>query len=145
MPEIYPTQCRVLKSLNRHFHPVTIDSENNAWHQREVPALAAAVISGVIGHLVDTLAILVIVVLNAAIGFVQTWRADRAMAAKHTAALPDTGDSALGDRLNRAFKGTTATHAITANAPAKQVVVQTEPAITGEGALPVGGADSAHL
>jgi Ca2+-transporting ATPase len=209
---------------------MTIDFENNAWHQREVheltaqhtvdPAhglapsevqlrverhganelksharrgplallleqftdfmvlvlLAAAVISGVIGDLVDTLAILVIVLLNAVIGFVQTWRADRAMAAlqqlaaaqatvlrggqiqvvaartlvpgdivlleagnqvpadlrlidiaqlqvdesaltgesvtvaKHTAALPDTGDSALGDRLNMAFKGTTATH-----------------------------------
>ena len=118
--------------------------------------LAAAVISGVIGDLVDALAILVIVLLNAVIGFVQTWRADRAMAAlqqlaaaqatvlrggqiqvpadlrlidnaqlrvdesaltgesvtvaKHTAALPDTGDSALGDRLNMAFKGTTATH-----------------------------------
>ena len=138
--------------------------------------LAAAVISGVLGDLIDTLAILVIVLLNAVIGFVQTWRADRAMAAlqqlaaaqatvlrggqiqvvgartlvpgdivlleagnqvpadlrlieiaqlqvdesaltgesvtvaKHTAALPDTGDSALGDRLNMAFKGTTATH-----------------------------------
>lgn len=138
--------------------------------------LAAAVISGVIGDLVDTLAILVIVVLNAVIGFVQTWRADRAMAAlqqlaaaqatvlrggqiqvvaartlvpgdivlleagnqvpadlrlidiaqlqvdesaltgesvtvaKHTAALPDSSQSALGDRLNMAFKGTTATH-----------------------------------
>jgi len=138
--------------------------------------LAAAVISGVIGDLVDTLAILVIVVLNAVIGFVQTWRADRAMAAlqqlaaaqatvlrggqiqvvaartlvpgdivlleagnqvpadlrlidiaqlqvdesaltgesvtvaKHTATLPESGHGALGDRLNMAFKGTTATH-----------------------------------
>ncbi|HPA90301.1 MAG TPA: cation-translocating P-type ATPase [Quisquiliibacterium sp.] len=43
--------------------------------------IAAAVISGLIGDLVDTLAILVIVVLNALIGFVQAWRADRAMAA----------------------------------------------------------------
>ncbi len=138
--------------------------------------LAAAVISGVIGDVVDTLAIVVIVLLNALIGFVQTWRADRAMAAlqklaaaqatvlrggqiqvvpartlvpgdivlleagnqvpadirliriaqlqvdesaltgesvtvaKHTAALPQAVDSALGDRLNMAFKGTTATH-----------------------------------
>ena len=43
--------------------------------------IAAAVVSGVIGDLVDTLAILVIVLLNAGIGFVQAWRADRAMAA----------------------------------------------------------------
>ena len=37
--------------------------------------IAAAVISGVIGDLVDTLVILVIVLLNAAIGLVQAWRA----------------------------------------------------------------------
>ncbi len=43
--------------------------------------IAAAVISGVMGDLVDTLAILVIVVLNAAIGLVQSWRADQALAA----------------------------------------------------------------
>ena len=138
--------------------------------------LAAAVVSGVIGSLIDTIAILMIVLLNAVIGFVQSWRADQALAAlkqlaaaratvvrgsqtrevpardlvpgdivlleagnkvpadlrlirtaqlqvdessltgesvtvaKNTAALPDTTDSALGDRLNMAFKGTTATH-----------------------------------
>jgi Ca2+-transporting ATPase len=137
--------------------------------------IAAAVVSGVIGELVDTLAIVVIVLLNAVIGFVQAWRADRAMAAlkqlaaahatvlrggqaqviaaselvpgdivlleagnqvpadlrlidiaqlkvdesaltgesvtvaKHAAALTHAA-SALGDRLNMAFKGTTATH-----------------------------------
>ncbi|HEY5580969.1 MAG TPA: HAD-IC family P-type ATPase, partial [Rhodoferax sp.] len=137
--------------------------------------IAAAVISGVIGDLVDTLAILVIVLLNAAIGFVQAWRADKAMAAlqqlaathatvlrsgqaqvipaselvpgdivlleagnqvpadlrlieiaqlkvdesaltgesvtvaKHTSTLNGVAHS-LGDRLNMAFKGTTATH-----------------------------------
>ncbi len=137
--------------------------------------IAAAVISGVIGDLVDTLAILVIVLLNAGIGFVQAWRADRAMAAlqqlaaahatvlrggraqviaasalvpgdivlleagnqvpadlrlidiaqlkvdestltgesvtveKHAGALTGMAH-ALGDRLNMAFKGTTATH-----------------------------------
>lgn len=43
--------------------------------------LVAAVISGLIGDLIDTVAILVIVLLNAVIGFVQSWRADRAMAA----------------------------------------------------------------
>ncbi|HAL36899.1 MAG TPA: ATPase [Polaromonas sp.] len=137
--------------------------------------IAAAVISGVIGELVDTLVILLIVLLNAAIGLVQAWRADQALAAlqrlaeaqatvlrsgqvQHVPAhalVPGdivlleagnqvpadlrlieiaqlkvdesalTGESvtvakhagvlagavhALGDRLNMAFKGTTATH-----------------------------------
>jgi Ca2+-transporting ATPase len=137
--------------------------------------LVAAVISGVVGDLVDTLVILVIVLLNAAIGLVQSWRADQALAAlqrlsaaqatvlrggqvqqvpadvlvpgdivlleagnqvpadlrliktaqlkvdesaltgesvtvdKHTDVLEGT-EHALGDRLNMAFKGTTATH-----------------------------------
>lgn len=43
--------------------------------------LGAAVISGVMGDLVDTLVILVIVLLNATIGLVQSWRADQALAA----------------------------------------------------------------
>jgi P-type Ca2+ transporter type 2C len=43
--------------------------------------LAAAVVAGLVGDLIDTLAILVIVLINALIGFVQAWRADRAMAA----------------------------------------------------------------
>ena len=137
--------------------------------------IAAAVVSGLIGDLVDTLVILVIVVLNAAIGVVQAWRADRALAALRQLAAAQatvlrggqvrqvpahglvpgdivlleagnqvpadlrlieiaqlqvdesalTGESvtvakhagvlggalhALGDRLNMAFKGTTATH-----------------------------------
>ncbi len=137
--------------------------------------LGAAVISGLIGELADTLAIVVIIVLNAVIGFIQAWRADRAMAAlqqlaaAHASVLRGgevqriatrdlvpgdivlleagnqipadlrlmdiaqfrvdesalTGESvtvekhasvlsgaahALGDRLNMAFKGTTATH-----------------------------------
>lgn len=138
--------------------------------------LAAAVISGVVGDRADTVAILVILLLNAGIGFVQTWRADRAMdalqqlaaaqasvlrdgevvavpasslvtgdivlleagnqiaadmrliavaqlrvdesaltgesvtVAKLATDLPDSGDCALGERLNMAFKGTTVTH-----------------------------------
>jgi Ca2+-transporting ATPase len=43
--------------------------------------IGAAVVSGVVGDLVDTVAILVIVLLNAIIGFVQIWQANRAMAA----------------------------------------------------------------
>jgi Ca2+-transporting ATPase len=43
--------------------------------------LGAAVISGLVGDLVDTLVILAIVLMNAAIGLVQAWRADQALAA----------------------------------------------------------------
>jgi P-type Ca2+ transporter type 2C len=43
--------------------------------------VGAAVISGVLGDWIDTLVIAAIVVLNAAIGTVQAWRADRALAA----------------------------------------------------------------
>lgn len=137
--------------------------------------IAAAIVSGLIGDLMDTLVILLIVLLNAAIGLVQAWRADQALAALRqlaaaqatvlrsgqivqipaSAIVPGdivlleagnqvpadlrlfeiaqlkvdesalTGESAtvakhagvlsgavhaLGDRLNMAFKGTTATH-----------------------------------
>ena len=140
-----------------------------------VVLLGAAVVSGLIGEVVDTLAILVIVLLNGLVGFVQAWRADRALAAlqqlaaaraavlrggqrqvvpasqlvpgdivlleagnqvpadlrlieiaqlrvdesaltgesvavdKHTRTLHEAA-AALGDRLNMAFKGTTAAH-----------------------------------
>jgi len=49
--------------------------------------LAAAVISGIIGELADTVAILVIVALNAVIGFAQEYRADEAMKALKTMAI----------------------------------------------------------
>lgn len=52
--------------------------------------IAAAIVSGVIGEPQDTIAILVIVVLNAVVGIVQEYRAERALETLNSLVVPTT-------------------------------------------------------
>ena len=74
--------------------------------------IAAALISGLTGDVIDTLAILAIVLLNGVIGFVQEERAERAIAALQRLSAPSAkvlregrlqsipaGDLVPGDRI----------------------------------------------
>ena len=63
--------------------------------------LGAAVLSGLIGDLADTLVILIIVVLNAAIGFWQEWRADQALSALQRMAAPHATVRRDGGQVQR--------------------------------------------
>ena len=61
--------------------------------------VAAAVISGVVGDLADTIIILVIVMLNAVVGFIQEYKAERSLEALKKLAAPQSNVVRNGKKL----------------------------------------------
>ncbi|MEH6717692.1 MAG: cation-transporting P-type ATPase [Aurantimonas endophytica] len=81
-----PKRSPVLRFL-RHFNNVLI-----------YVLIAAAIVTAVLGHFVDTAVILVVVIANAVIGFVQEGRAEQAMAAIRDMLAPHTSVLRDGER-----------------------------------------------
>ena len=67
--------------------------------------LGAAVVAGLVGEPQDTVAILVIVALNAVIGAVQEYRAERAVAALRRMAAPEAAVVRDGTRRTVPARG----------------------------------------
>jgi magnesium-transporting ATPase (P-type) len=90
LPE--PPGRSALIRLLAHFHNILI-----------YVLLGSAIITALLGHFVDTVVILAVVVANAAIGFIQEGKAEKAMEAiRHMLAL---NASVLRDGVRRAVKG----------------------------------------
>ena len=97
LPEAGLGQAEVARRLAEHGRNELVESGlRNPWRilatqfieVMVVVLMAAAAISFVVGDLKDAVVILIIVVLNAALGFTQEYRAERAMAALKQMVVP---------------------------------------------------------